>query len=146
MPERRLTTAEAAVLDAALPAGLTETMRDVAYCLYEAMALADARAGQAQPGEGWLIVLRAMARVAVIQLQHLAREIGGQAIYLAKGVVMQLNVRDQQMCAEFRGNNYEELARKYNLTQMRVRQIVDAWSAQQFGKRQGQLPGLDNVF
>ena len=31
---KRMTAAEAAVLDAQLPAGLTEEMRDVALCLY----------------------------------------------------------------------------------------------------------------
>ena len=71
-PARRLTAAEAAVLDVHLPAGLTEEMRDVAWCLFEAMALMDSRAGAQQPGPVWLGVLHAMARVATAQLQHLA--------------------------------------------------------------------------
>ena len=62
-PARRLTAAEAAVLDMHLPAGLTEEMRDVAWCLFEAMALLDSRAGAQQPGPVWLGVLHAMARV-----------------------------------------------------------------------------------
>ena len=140
----RITAAEAAVLDAALPAGLTDDMRNVAYCLFEALALADARAGQARPAEGWLHVLRSMARVAVIQLQHLASEQGGRAIYLAKGIAVQLNARDRQMCAEFRGNNYDELARKYDLTDMRIRQIIGAWRLEQYRNRQGRLPGIDD--
>ena len=45
-PAKRMTAAEAAVLDAQLPAGLTEEMKDVAFCLFEAMALMDDRLGQ----------------------------------------------------------------------------------------------------
>ena len=141
---KRLSAPEAAVLDAQLPSGLTEEMRDVAFCLFEAMALTDARAGQARPDDIWLGVLSAMARVAVIQLQHLAEQKGGRAIYLAKGIAVQLSARDRKMCEEFRGD-YEVLADKYDLTPMRVRQIVGAWQAEQFRRRQGRLPGLDDA-
>lgn len=142
LPTKRMTAAEAAVLDAQLPAGLTEDMRDVALCLYEAMALTDSRLGHPRPDESWLTVLGAMARVAVIQLQHLANEKGGRAIYLAKGVAVHLSARDRKMCEEFRGD-YEVLADKYDLTPMRVRQIVGAWQLEMFRQRQGRLPGLD---
>ena len=139
---KRMTAAEAAVLDAQLPAGLTEEMRDVALCLFQAMAFTDARVGQDRPDPAWLQVLGAMARVAVIQLQHLANEKGGRAIYLAKGVAVHQSARDRKMCEEFRGD-YEVLADKYDLTPMRVRQIVGAWQDEQFRRRQGRLPGLD---
>ena len=142
-PARRLTAAEAAVLDAHLPVGLTEEMRDVAWCLFEAMALMDSRAGAERPDPVWLGVLHAMARVATAQLLHLAQQMGGKAIYLAKGVAMHLSARDMQMCSEFRGNNYDFLARKYDLTEMRVRQIVAAWQAEQYRLRQARLPGID---
>ena len=111
MPARRLTETEAAVLAQHLPAGLTDEVRDVAWCLFEAMALLDSRAGAQQPGPVWLGVLHAMARVATAQLQHLAQQKGGKAIYLAKGVAVYLSARDLQMCSEFRGNNYDALAR-----------------------------------
>lgn len=143
-PARRLTAAEAAVLDVHLPAGLTEEMRDVAWCLFEAMALLDSRAGAEQPGPVWLGVLHAMARVATAQLQHLAQQKGGKAIYLAKGLAVFLSARDLQMCGEFRGDNYDFLARKYGLTEMRVRQIVNDWQKEQFRVRQGRLPGIDD--
>lgn len=141
---RHLTAAEAAVLDAVLPPGLTEDMRDVALCLYEAAALDDARCGQARPTPDWLAALRALARTSLLQLQHLAREKGGRAIYLAKGVAMALSARDREMCGKFLGNNYRQLATEYDLTEMRVRQIVDAWQRERFALRQGQLPGLDD--
>ena len=111
-PARRLTAAEAAVLDVHLPVGLTEEMRDVAWCLFEAMALMDSRAGAERPGPVWLGVLHAMARVATAQLQHLAQQKGGKAIYRAKCVAVYWSARDLQMCSEFRGNNYDALAHK----------------------------------
>ena len=63
MPARRLTEAEAAVLAQHLPAGLTEEMRDVAWCLFEAVALMDSRVGTTCPDPVWLGVLHAMARL-----------------------------------------------------------------------------------
>lgn len=138
---KRLTAAEAAVLDLQLPAGLTEEMRDVAYCLFEAMALMDRRYGDDAPAGEWLSVLHNMARVAVVQLQHLAQEKGGRSVYLSKCSVFQLSARDREMCAKFRGD-YVTLADEYGLTVMRVRQIVDAWQREWFLTRQGRLPGI----
>ena len=140
---KHLTAAEAAVLDAVLPAALTDEMRDVALCLYEALVLQEAQAGQVQPDAGWLAVLQRLAAQASMQLLHLAREKGGRAIYLAKGVAVYLSARDRELCAAFRGNNYRELAGRYDLTEMRVRQIIEAWRREQYLRRQGCLPGLD---
>lgn len=140
---RALTSAEAAVLDAWLPEGMTEDMCDVALCLFEALALADGRSGQRRPDAAWLATLQDFACLAVLQLRHLAHEKGGRAIYLAKGVAMQLSARDRQLCAEFRGDNYRQLAAKFGLTEMRVRQILDTWRRELFARQQGRLPGLE---
>lgn len=142
-PRRFMSTAEAQVLESALPPGLTQDMRDVALCLFEALVLADERAGQAQPAPNWVTQLGLWTAQVLMQMQHLANEKGGAAIYLAKGVAMHLSARDREMCARFRGNNYRALAREYGLTEMRVRQIVDAWQREAFLSRQGNLPGLD---
>lgn len=140
---KHLTPAESAVLDAALPQGMTESMRDLAWCLFEALALLDDRAGQAQPSGAWLDRLHALADAVAAQVRHVAAELGGRPIYLARGVAVGLSARDERMCAEFRGNNYRQLAQKHGLTEMRVRQIVDAWQREQFARRQGKLPGMD---
>lgn len=141
---RRMSTAELAVLEALLPHGLTDGMRDVATCLFEALLLNDDRTGQAQPAPDWIEQLKAWADQVLMQMQHLANEKGGSApIYFAKGVVMRLHPRDREMCAKFRGNNYDELAAEYDLTEMRVRQIVGAWQRERFLSRQQVLPGLD---
>lgn len=142
---QRITEAEAQVLEATLPQGLTEPMREVALCLFEALALQDGRAGSKHPDDDWRTTLARLAQQALALLQHLAAQLGGSAIYLAKGVAVHLTARDRQMCAEFRGNNYVALARKYNLTEVRVRQIVSAWQQEQYLARQGRLPGLDGA-
>lgn len=142
MDEPRITQAELAVLEAMLPDGLTPDMRDVALCLFEAPVLADPRCGQPPTQSDWGDQLHAWASLAMMQLQHLADQKGGVVMYLAKGVTAHLSARDRKMCAEFRGD-YKLLARKYNLTEMRVRQIVDAWQRAQFLNRQQGLPGLE---
>lgn len=142
-PAQRITAAEAQVLEAQLPQGLTEQMREVALCLFEALAVADGRAGAQAPCKEWRGALTRMAQLALAQLQHLMAMIGGSSFYIAKGVAVDLSARDRQMCAKFRGNNYFALAREYGLTEMRVRQIVGAWQQEQYLRRQGQLPGLD---
>lgn len=144
MSNRFMSSAEAAVLDGMLPPSLTPDMRDVALCLFEALVLADARAGQKQPEPTWMFQLIAWAQQVLMQLQHLAEQKGGRALYLAKGVAMHLSIRDRELCDKFRGDNYRALAREYGLTEMRVRQIVDAWQRECFARRQGCLPGLDH--
>jgi hypothetical protein len=138
-----MSAAEAQAMEAGLPPGLTPEMRDMALCLFEALVIDDARCGQPAPASDWAAQLQLWARQVLMQLQHLANEKGGTAIYLAKGVAVHLSARDREMCGKFRGNNYRELAREYGLTEMRVRQIVDAWQRERFLSRQHGLPGFD---
>lgn len=143
-PRRFVSAAEMAVLEAQLPAGLAEGMRDLALCLFEALVLLDVRAGQSAPAGAWAAQLGTWTQQVLAQLQYLAQEMGGRGgIYIAKGLIAQLSVRDREMCGKFRGNNYRELAHEYALTEMRVRQIVDAWQREQFAARQVRLPGLE---
>lgn len=141
-PVRFMSAPEAAVLDAMLPPGLTADMRDMALCLFEAMVLQDERAGSYPPNAEWGAQLATWARTACMQLQHLAEQKGGRAIYLAKGIAVHLSARDEEMAEQFKGNNYRELATQYGLTEMRVRQIIDAWQRTRYAARQGTL-GLE---
>lgn len=136
--ERHVTAPELAVLEALLPDGLTPDMADVARCLYEPLLLADARCGQAVVTPEWLAQLLVWARMVLMQLQYLATQKGGVAIYLAKGIAVHLSARDQKMCGEFRGE-YKLLARQYGITEMRCRQIVDAWQRAKYMDRQQEL-------
>ena len=142
MLERPISAAELAVLEGMLPDGLTPVMQDVAVCLFTALVKRDERIGSPAPTGHWLALLESMARMVLAQLQHLCDEMGGAPLYLAKGVAVHLSARDRRMCEEFRGD-YKVLARKYDLTEMRVRQIVDAWQREQYLRRQRGLPGLE---
>lgn len=140
---KHMSDAEAQVLEASLPDGLTDPMRELALCLYRALVEHDARAGATAPSGEWQRALIATAAAVVRQLEVVAEHIGGGAIYIAKGVLVRLSARDREMCAKFRGNNYTQLAREYDLTEMRIRQIVGAWMAEERARRQGNLPGFD---
>jgi hypothetical protein len=142
MTDRHVSAAELAVLEALLPPGLTPDMRDVAQCLFEPLVMSDARCGQGAPDANWLVQLLAWAQQALMQLQYLTTQKGGVAIYLAKGIAVHLSARDRKMCSEFRGE-YKLLGRKYGITEMRCRQIVDAWQRSVYLARQQGLPGLD---
>jgi len=142
MDDPRITQDELTVLEAMLPEGLTPDMRDVVQCLFEALVLNDPRCGQSPSQPEWGAQLQMWARQAMMQLQHLATQIGGVAVYLAKGITVHLSARDRKMCAEFRGD-YKVLARQYNLTEVRVRQIVDSFQRSQYLSRQQGLPGLE---
>jgi Mor transcription activator family len=142
-----LTEGEALVLERALPVGMKPSMRELTYVLYEALVLQDPRAARPeawrkQPAGEWLQMLTAMARAACVQAEHLSDEIGGQMWYIAKSNAAS-GERNQRIYAEFNGRNHQQLAKKYNLTQMRIYQIVAAMQEDEFARRQGKLPGLD---
>ena len=143
MTRRFMSSAEIAVLEELLPEKLTESMRGVAVCMFEALVVLDKRAGQAAPAGPWLEQLQTWADQVLIQMQHLADVVGGEAIYFAKGITMRLSARDHEMFAKFRGNNVRQLAKEYQITSTRVRQIMAAVQREQFLLRQGCLPGLE---
>lgn len=142
--DRQLSPAEAAVLEAHLPKGTTESMAELAWCLYAAQALEDERAGTRAPDASWLAELSRMAQLATRQISYISAEMGGAAIYLSRALLANLTARDERLCAEFRGDNYRELASRYDLSEMRVRQIIAEWRRRQIAERQGRLPGLDD--
>lgn len=144
MTKRYMTAAELAALEAMLPDKMTPGMREVAACMFEALVLLDARAGQAAPGGEWLAQLQAWSAQVMAQMQHIANEVGGEAIYFAKGLAMHLSSRDRELYAKFNGHNHRELARLYDITETRVRQIIAAIERERFLARQNSLPGFDD--
>lgn len=143
LSKRYMTTAELAVLESMLPEKMTDRMRDVAVCMFEALVLLDARAGQVAPGGDWLAQLQTWSAQVMAQMQHIANEVGGEAIYFAKGLAMHVSARDRELYAKFNGHNHRELAKAYNITETRVRQIIAAIERERFLQRQGNLLDFD---
>ncbi len=83
--------------------------------------------------------LHKLATLALRQTERLSAEEGGRNFYLGKGVRYRASLRDREMYERFGGRNYNELARAYNLTPTRVRQIMDAMHADDISRRQGRL-------
>lgn len=142
--KRYMTAAELAVLESMLPEKMTADMRDVAVCMFEALVLLDVRCGQAAPGGDWLAQLQTWTTQVMAQMQHIANEVGGTAIYFAKGLAMHISTRDRELYAKFNGHNHRELAKAYNITETRVRQIIAAIERERFLARQNKLPGFDD--
>ena len=119
-----------AVLDPAYP----ERLRDIATSLYLELI------GQDELRQ--MMGLPRLAQLALALTERVSTDLGGSYFYMHKGTSYRLTSRDRAMCAKFNGRNYHQLAREHDLTEMRVRQIVNAWQLDAFSRRQGNL-GLD---
>lgn len=64
------------------------------------------------------------AHIAVAVVDELRKHWGGQSLYVPQGAGVKRRKRDLAIFAEFNGRNYGELAMKYGVSEMRVRQIV----------------------
>lgn len=112
-------------LDASYP----EVLADIARTLHECL-MQDPRIKLPHP---------VAAEVAMKVTEHLRLTIGGAATYIPRGINYELTLRDRQVWADFKGDNYHELARKYDLTEMRVRQIVNLAMRADKARRQQSL-------
>lgn len=104
-----------AVLDPQYP----KSMREVAELLYLALVRNEATTpSQAR--------LQDLVRLVFSQMESLCEVIGGSSCYFPKVGTLKLTSRNLQMCAEFKGN-YKDLCRKYKLSDVQVRKIIDGW-------------------
>lgn len=79
-----------------------------------------------------------IAAIAYRVAEHIRHELGGRNLYLARGVLHECSQRDREMFEQFRGD-YRVLAEQYDLTEMRIRQIIERCRRAEATKRQGQL-------
>lgn len=79
------------------------------------------------------------AEIGFATSEHIREHWGGQPIYIAKGVQYEFTRRDLEVFEKFNGHNHAALAREYNLTVMRIYQIIKAVRAELMRKRQGAL-------
>lgn len=71
--------------------------------------------------------------------EHVRQHWSKQSLYLPKGVKYELSRRDMEIFNRFNGTNHAQLARDYDLTPMRIYQIIKAARADLVAKRQGAL-------
>lgn len=79
------------------------------------------------------------ADIGLAAAEHIRAHWSGQSLYLPKGDHYDISRRDIEIFEHFNGTNHEKLAREYNLTVMRIYQIVKAVRAEMVRKRQGAL-------
>lgn len=114
------------LLDASYPARL----RDVAECLY--MQLIDDKELQHYERSK-------LAQLAINQTEYLSQELGGVTFYMVKGTSHKQSQRDKAVWERFNGQNYEDLAREFQISVMRVRQIVEKMRAEFIAQNQRSL-------
>lgn len=107
-----------------------ERLREIAERLY--LQLAD-------ESDTAALGLPRLAVLALAQTERLSLELGGGGFYMHKGNSYRLSKRYRKIWEEFTGKNYTQLARKYDLTEMRIKQIVDEIRQQEKKERQGVL-------
>jgi len=105
-------------LENLLPEDINQELRAVATSMYLAL-IEDSELQEA-------LSLERLATIAVALLDRVSLDHGGTSFYLPKGMVRKRSQRDREIFAEFNGKNMRELARKHNLSDMRIYQIVNA--------------------
>ncbi len=64
---------------------------------------------------------KSIAETAVKAMSFMA---GGRQFYLPRGKALEVSVRHHQIFQSFTGNNVKELARKYNLSEAQIYNII----------------------
>ena len=77
--------------------------------------------------------------IAFESVEGIRSELGGAYLYVNKGITYELSARDMEIWAKFNGRNYFELAQEYKLSEMQIRNIINAVRAREVAKRQGSL-------
>ncbi len=71
--------------------------------------------------------------------RKLVANYGGMHIYICKSETILRELRNAEICNEFNGFNYRELAKKYDLSEKTVREIIS-------GKKDEQIDGQISFF
>lgn len=77
--------------------------------------------------------------LAMLLSERIRKEFGGSAPYIPKAEKYLGSKRDYEIFDRFDGSNYASLAREYDLTEMRIRQIIQATRAAEIKRRQSDL-------
>lgn len=63
--------------------------------------------------------------IGLENFKNLVRTFGGSTINIKVSKNIALDYRNKQICSEFNGGNYKQLARKYNLSEASVYRIIN---------------------
>ena len=129
-----------APIEALFSASYPQALRDLATSLF--MELLDRSSNQPHhPGRG-----HRLAQLALALANRLSSDFGGNNMYIHKAVTHHLNARNREMYALYDNKRwtYKTLGKKYDLTEVQVRNIIQACIEEEVSRRQGRLPGLDD--
>ncbi len=76
---------------------------------------------------------------ALSMVEALRLGLGGGVFYIPRGRDYQLSVRDEKIWQDFTGDNIPELAIKYELSHMQIRNVLAMARARETSKRQHTL-------
>ena len=80
-----------------------------------------------------------LAELVMLMMDRAGSRVGGVNFYWPKGVFIAMDERNMQIVREFNGKNIMELALKYGVTDVRIKQIIAAYREAQFNERQGRI-------
>lgn len=129
-----------APLEALFAPTFPQTLRDLATSLF--MELLDRSADlPVHPGRK-----RRLAGLALALANRLSRDFGGNGLYINRAVSHHLTARNWEMFALYDNQRwtYKSLGIKYGLSEVQVRNIIQACTDEEVARRQGRLPGLDD--
>lgn len=113
------------------------TERDESYAYPELLADLAAQIGEQLVEHG--IHRDRAAEIGLKTAEFIRGHWSGQPIYIPKGVAYDFSRRDLAIFEKFNGRNHAPLAREYNLSVMRIYQIVKSIRAEMIRKNQGAL-------
>lgn len=78
-------------------------------------------------------------KLATLIVDDFRHQCGGMSVYIPKGVGLDAILKHSKIYQDFRGKNHTELAKKYNLSEQRIYQIVRAMQSAELDSIQPKL-------
>ncbi len=72
-------------------------------------------------------------------MRRIAEAVGGAGVYVPTADSIQRHERDEAIWREFRGDNVQELARKYGVTTIHLYRLIKRMRAEEAARRQAVL-------
>ncbi|MFN1515296.1 Mor transcription activator family protein [Vibrio owensii] len=79
------------------------------------------------------------ARLAIILLNRICKEFGGVQLYLPRGRQLESEIMNLSIWHEFKGDNVEELSRKYDKSMQHIYRVVAKMRKREIKNRQPNL-------